>query len=1040
MNRSVGALANAATTLRMLGLMLLMLAASAVQAQTSTSTTLSSSANPVTYGQAVTLTATVTGASPSGTVNFLDGGTLVGSGTLSTGGVATLSVNTFAAGSHSLTAVYAGDTNNAGSTSAALSQTVDKLATSANLTSSLNPSTYPQNVTLTATVTGSSPTGSITFKDGAATLGSSTLAGGVATFSTTALVAGSHSLTAVYAGDANHLTSTSGAVTQTVNQKATTTTLSVSQASLTQGQNLTLTASVNGANPSGLVTFTDGGATLGTASVAGGVATFSTSALALGSHSLAASYAGDANNTASSAVAVSVTVNARSGVVWQYGYDAMGRINTQVDPNGLATYFYYDSLGRRIQSQQPPNTGATSPTVIDYGYNLADALVSVTDPRSLTTSYTPNGLGHVTAQSSPDSGGTQYTYDAKGNVLTKTDARGKTTTYTYDALDRATSISYSTGAPTTFEYDGGTTPTPAATGELTRMNDESGQTSYSYDALGRMTGKSVTIAGRTFTVGYSWGDSGSALDKLTAITYPSGSRVNYSYDPYGSISGITVNPANPNGQGTSGTATTLLSGITYNAENKVTGWLWPDGKMRPIGYDSYGQIASYSLGDPQGTGNAAGVLRTLQRDAAGRITGYGHTNGAAAVTSLDQSFGYDSLNRLTAATQASGSTSYSYDATGNRTAKTIAGSTYANTISATSNRLTQVQDVLGAASVVHDAAGNVTSDGSASFAYSDRGRMGSATTAGGTVAYLYNGLGQRAQKSGPTALVASGASYFVYDEAGQLLGEYDANGNPVYETVYLGSMPVGALKQSGNAANGDIATTVYNVYADHIDTPRLITRQDHTIVWRWDTAEAFGATAANQDPSGLGAFVYNQRFPGQVFDSETGLLQNWNREYNPRWGRYVQSDPIGLEGGINTFSYVEGNPLQFIDPMGLMGGSGSGAAQRRSPAFSVFGCLVGCATYGTHDTSTQYSAELTVGGGMEICDPPPPPPPPPQMCSKNDGVAQVQPPGIPVPKKLGGAFIGIGFKSGGRFCLRIGPHATVPFTPSFDGASTPRQR
>ncbi|AEG92354.1 RHS repeat-associated core domain-containing protein [Ramlibacter tataouinensis] len=325
-------------------------------------------------------------------------------------------------------------------------------------------------------------------------------------------------------------------------------------------------------------------------------------------------------------------------------------------------------------------------------------------------------------------------------------------------------------------------------------------------------------------------------------------------------------------------------------------------------------------------GSAAGVLRTLQRDAAGRITGYGHTNGAAAVTSLDQSFGYDSLNRLTAATQASGSTAYSYDATGNRTSKTVAGSSYANTISASSNRLTQVQDVLGAASVVHDAAGNVTSDGSASFAYSDRGRMSSATTAGGTVSYLYNGYGQRAQKSGPTALVASGASYFVYDEAGQLLGEYDANGSPVYETVYLGSTPVGAMKQTGSAANGDIATTVYNVYADHIDTPRLITKQDHTIVWRWDTAEAFGATAANQDPNNLGVFVYNQRFPGQVFDSETGLLQNWNREYNARWGRYIQSDPIGLEGGINTFNYVGANPLSDVDPTGLKSQSATSAS------------------------------------------------------------------------------------------------------------------
>ena len=128
---------------------------------------------------------------------------------------------------------------------------------------------------------------------------------------------------------------------------------------------------------------------------------------------------------------------------------------------------------------------------------------------------------------------------------------------------------------------------------------------------------------------------------------------------------------------------------------------------------------------------------------------------------------------------------------------------------------------------------------------------------------------------------------------------------------------MGVIKQTGSAAGNNIAISLYNVHADHLATPRIITRQsDQAIVWRWDTAEAFGATAANQNPNGLGAFTFNPRFPGQVFDSETGFLQNWNREYNPRQGRYAQSDPIGLQGGINTYAYVEGNPLSYTDPTG----------------------------------------------------------------------------------------------------------------------------
>ncbi len=489
--------------------------------------------------------------------------------------------------------------------------------------------------------------------------------------------------------------------------------------------------------------------------------------------------------------------------------------------------------------------------------------------------------------------------------------------------DRLTRISYPTGVATVLEYDGGASPTPAAIGELTKVTDESGTTSYSFDSLGRMISKTTIVNGKTFTVGYSWGDTGSAIDKLTAITYPSGSRANYSYDLQGYVSGVSVNPVNASGNGLSATSNPLLSAISYNADNNPTGWLWADGKARSISYDSFGQIAAYSLGDPAGTGIAAGTMRTLIRDAAGRITGYSHSNNSVAVPSLNQSFGYDNLNRLINATlgtnTATASTSqYSYDASGNRTAKVIGATSYANTVDTSSNKLLQTQDTTGTASYSHDAAGNVTGDGINTFSYSDRGRMSSVTNAGGTVNYLYNGLSQRVSKTGPTGMVPTGAAYFVYDEQGQLLGEYDANQNPIFETIYLGATPVGVMKQTGSAGSSNIAVALYNVYSDHLMTPRVITRaSDEAIVWRWDTAEAFGATAANQNPNSLGTFVFNQRFPGQMFDAETGLLQNWYREYDPRQGRYRQSDPIGLDGGINTYSYVEGNPISSVDRKGL---------------------------------------------------------------------------------------------------------------------------
>jgi RHS repeat-associated protein len=131
-------------------------------------------------------------------------------------------------------------------------------------------------------------------------------------------------------------------------------------------------------------------------------------------------------------------------------------------------------------------------------------------------------------------------------------------------------------------------------------------------------------------------------------------------------------------------------------------------------------------------------------------------------------------------------------------------------------------------------------------------------------------------------------------------------------------LPVGVIKQTGTAGASNIAISLYNISTDQLGAPRIITRQsDDGIAWRWDSAEAFGATVPNQNPNSLGTFSFNQRLPGQMFDAESGLFQNWNREYNSRIGRYMQSDPIGLEGGINTFAYVESDPLTEIDPDGL---------------------------------------------------------------------------------------------------------------------------
>jgi RHS repeat-associated protein len=99
------------------------------------------------------------------------------------------------------------------------------------------------------------------------------------------------------------------------------------------------------------------------------------------------------------------------------------------------------------------------------------------------------------------------------------------------------------------------------------------------------------------------------------------------------------------------------------------------------------------------------------------------------------------------------------------------------------------------------------------------------------------------------------------------------------------------------------------VHTDHLNTPRLITNQTGQAVWRWDNTDPFGGNVPDENPSGLGNFTCNLRLPGQYFDKETNLHYNYFRDYDPAIGRYIQSDPLGLLAGINTYAYVGGNPL-----------------------------------------------------------------------------------------------------------------------------------
>ena len=273
----------------------------------STTTSVASSANPSAFGQSVTFTATVTASAgtPTGTVNFNDGPNLLGSGSVDNTGHAVFSTSSLTTGTHSITAAYTGTTGFAASTSSPISQVVNQASSSTTVSSS-GASTFGQSVTFTAVVSssGGTPTGSVSFLDGATVIGSGNLSAGVATFSTSSLTAGTHSITASYGGDINFTGSTSSPISQVVSKATTTTTLASNPNPSFVTQMVTFTATVSGnfgGTVTGSVTFKQGTTTLGTSSVNNGQASIGFTYTKTGTFTVTATYSGDANNTGSSA-------------------------------------------------------------------------------------------------------------------------------------------------------------------------------------------------------------------------------------------------------------------------------------------------------------------------------------------------------------------------------------------------------------------------------------------------------------------------------------------------------------------------------------------------------------------------------------------------------------------------------------------------------------------------------------------------------------------------------------------------------------------
>jgi YD repeat-containing protein len=451
----------------------------------------------------------------------------------------------------------------------------------------------------------------------------------------------------------------------------------------------------------------------------------------------------------------------------EYGYDDQGNVLTVKDPLNRITTNQYDALNRVMQVNAPLVGNPPASPVTRYAYNGLDALTQVTDPRNLVTGYTVDGLGNLTQQASPDAGNTNNTYDAAGNLLTQTDAKTQTTTYAYDALNRVTLITFHDGSKQAYAYD----QPPNGIGRLFSIternaaNEVTSLIAYAYDLQGRVTSETRTVAGVQYLSGYRYDSSG----RLDQLTYPSLRTVNYTFDELGRVNGVTTTKPGAQQQ-------TAVSEVLYHPFGGVKSYTLGNGQVYTRGIDLDGRIASYTLGSES---------FAIGYDLASRIEFISRFQPATPPNT--NTYGYDSLDRLTSATLPGGTQyGYSYDPVGNRLSRNSDQYSY----STTNNRIASITPSSGPVrNFVFDPNGSTAADGNNTYVYDTRGRMMQATSSLGATDYQVNALGQRIRKANTL-----GDTVFHYDTQGRLIAETGPGGALKRELIYLGDIPVGVVQ------------------------------------------------------------------------------------------------------------------------------------------------------------------------------------------------------------------------------------------------------
>lgn len=453
-----------------------------------------------------------------------------------------------------------------------------------------------------------------------------------------------------------------------------------------------------------------------------------------------------------------------------------------------------------------------------------------------------------------------YVYDGNGNLMQKTDEDGYITTYTYDARNLAESINYTGGKAVNFAYD--------ENGQLVEMVDWNGTTTFELDMLNRIT--EVTDH-NNLTTGYTY----DAFGNLASILYPDNTAVTYSYDQLGRLTSLTD--------------AGLTTAYTYDAAGRLASQEYDNGWDEDYSYDAAGQLIGITRDgtlyqttyDPQGN--------ILTEETAGGYTSYAYDELNRLISANNDTYDYDSLGNITETVENGVITEYTYNSLNQQIAKTVDGvTTYANTFDGRGN-LTQTE-----------ASGNIIAE----YVYDATNRMTEGTNENDESShYAYNGLGYLVGTTRDG--ITKNAVLDYTSTLNNAIMEYEDGNGLTYKHVY------GLQKVSVIVGN----ETLY-VHHDRIGSTEMLT----------DALTGNVRSSTEYDPWGspLNTALFSiggreidlvRSYTGHSYDEVLGVYFAQLRMYDAQNKRFLAIDPVG--SGLNWYAYVDGNPLLYIDPLGL---------------------------------------------------------------------------------------------------------------------------